>query len=312
MLLVACARPNPLFAVESSETGDATADDDAGATFGPSTASTTGMNPNGSAEGTAATAGGQDGTGGSATESDDDDDDAEVTGDDDDAEVTGDDDDDTTDGTVVSPCCESSDLPGCADEEIETCVCALDSFCCDTQWDAMCINIATASCGAMCPNEGDCCLASPALGCGEPLVEACVCELDASCCDEAWNTTCAQTAAEACGAECFSDTDCCAVNPGVPGCGDTAVWGCVCTADPFCCSAAWDALCVVEAVACRACPAAPPGDCCVPSLNGGCTDAAGGPGVMNCVCQFDPTCCAAEWSEMCVLTAQDMCSLACV
>ena len=51
-------------------------------------------------------------------------------------------------------CCEpagSNGCPGCNDEDIETCVCDIDPFCCDTEWDEFCILNGEASCGLMCP-----------------------------------------------------------------------------------------------------------------------------------------------------------------
>jgi hypothetical protein len=50
--------------------------------------------------------------------------------------------------------------------------------------------------------------------------------------------------------------DCCTVGDG-PGCGDPAVQACVCAADPFCCSTAWDAMCV-QGVGTHGCGTCPP------------------------------------------------------
>lgn len=48
--------------------------------------------------------------------------------------------------------------------------------------------------------------------------------------------------------------DCCTVHP-APECNDTTINDCVCAADPFCCSAEWDANCVglVESIPCGSC-----------------------------------------------------------
>jgi hypothetical protein len=44
--------------------------------------------------------------------------------------------------------------PGCVDEGIETCVCALDSWCCEFNWDRKCAITATNFCGLACTEIG--------------------------------------------------------------------------------------------------------------------------------------------------------------
>jgi hypothetical protein len=46
-----------------------------------------------------------------------------------------------------SNCCMASDVTGCSDPDIETCVCGMDSYCCDTEWDSICVNEAVNLCG---------------------------------------------------------------------------------------------------------------------------------------------------------------------
>jgi len=48
-------------------------------------------------------------------------------------------------GTGVS-CYQPHATPGCANQTCCTTICALDPFCCDTQWDSICVNGANASC----------------------------------------------------------------------------------------------------------------------------------------------------------------------
>jgi Bacterial pre-peptidase C-terminal domain len=48
-------------------------------------------------------------------------------------------------------CCVAGDGPGCDDPTIEACVCGADPFCCDQEWDAMCVaGVETHACGT-CP-----------------------------------------------------------------------------------------------------------------------------------------------------------------
>ena len=49
-----------------------------------------------------------------------------------------------------SCCIDNSGAPGCDVPEIEACVCAIDGFCCDTEWDGICVDQAVADCNADC------------------------------------------------------------------------------------------------------------------------------------------------------------------
>jgi hypothetical protein len=122
-------------------------------------------------------------------------------------------------------CCEVQLTPGCEVPEIEACVCTLDSFCCDTQWDGLCVSEAENPCGADCSGDtdsgvststglvsssgassggdaGDCCLDHPAPGCEDPEIETCVCTIDTFCCDTVWDGLCVNEAIADCGAAC--------------------------------------------------------------------------------------------------------------
>ncbi len=48
-------------------------------------------------------------------------------------------------------CCEANGTPGCDDAELTECVCALDPFCCENEWDDLCAGAAVDQCGAQCP-----------------------------------------------------------------------------------------------------------------------------------------------------------------
>jgi hypothetical protein len=49
----------------------------------------------------------------------------------------------------------------------------------------------------------------------------------------------------------------CCIQKTVPGCNNSTIQQCVCAADPYCCSTAWDGICVgeVEDLGCGKCPA---------------------------------------------------------
>lgn len=174
-------------------------------------------------------------------------------------------------GTPVEPgdCCVAATAPGCNNATCEACVCALDAFCCDTSWDALCVDQATIDCAAecACAAPGDCCTAATTAGCSVAACETCVCALDAFCCDTAWDDICVDEAATACPTECgcqpSTGGECC-VTATTPGCAVAACETCVCTLDAFCCETSWDEVCVGEAA--NECQA----DCgCDPGTNTG-------------------------------------------
>jgi hypothetical protein len=45
-------------------------------------------------------------------------------------------------------CCELGHGPGCSDPDIEACVCAVDAYCCEVEWDTICVNeVISLGCG---------------------------------------------------------------------------------------------------------------------------------------------------------------------
>jgi len=52
--------------------------------------------------------------------------------------------------------CSESTSPGCGGCACETCVCGLDSFCCTTAWDYLCVDACQNSCGGCGGGGGDC------------------------------------------------------------------------------------------------------------------------------------------------------------
>lgn len=55
-------------------------------------------------------------------------------------------------GLCATDCCSPGgpDDPGCQDSSIEACVCDQDAFCCESDWDQLCVDQAVDSCGAVC------------------------------------------------------------------------------------------------------------------------------------------------------------------
>ena len=98
--------------------------------------------------------------------------------------------------SCFGPCCNTHPYPGCADKTIQAAVCAVDPFCCNVEWDSICVGRVTSAAGDSC----DCCEGhADATGCyvpGLPVVQRqdvsdCVCEIDPFCCDVNWDGVCA-------------------------------------------------------------------------------------------------------------------------
>ncbi|MGB0592581.1 MAG: hypothetical protein ACPGU1_23130 [Myxococcota bacterium] len=64
--------------------------------------------------------------------------------------------------------CASAISPGNGDPDVQACVCDLDPYCCNSAWDAACIDEAQANCGLVC-------------NCLEASEEALACETNADC-----------------------------------------------------------------------------------------------------------------------------------
>lgn len=98
-------------------------------------------------------------------------------------------------------CCVAGDAPGCADATVQACVCGQDSYCCDTAWDAVCVDevgsLGCGTCGAGGSDGGDgggtastCCEQQDGAGCPDTTVQDCVCAVDDYCCTTFWDLTC--------------------------------------------------------------------------------------------------------------------------
>lgn len=95
--------------------------------------------------------------------------------------------------------------PGCGDgvcEFEEVCACEQDCGGCPPKCgDGVCArpHEDCTTCIEDCSRcDGDCCEAHPGFGCRHPEVVDCVCAMDAFCCDQMWDTLCAEQAASQC------------------------------------------------------------------------------------------------------------------
>lgn len=204
-------------------------------------------------------------------------------------------------------------------------VCALDPYCCDTEWDINCVDAAVGieacgcsyECGDTC--AGDCCRAHDNGSCDDAECCALICASDPYCCDTLWDSVCASEAR----ARCTGKTDACPLPPcgsdllpsccvpsDVPNCSNESCCEAVCALDPFCCTTAWDTTCVLAAAGNAACDCQ--GPVCGDPTAGSCFTVHDDPfcdeaGCCQLVCSFDTACCSVSWDADCVALAQFFC-----
>ncbi|MCA9291352.1 MAG: hypothetical protein KDA25_09495 [Phycisphaerales bacterium] len=112
-------------------------------------------------------------------------------------------------GPGAGPCDIPNGSPGCDDVACCEAVCAVDPFCCDTEWDQICANEAAEICavqGPCGPGAGPFDVPNGSPGCDD--VECCetVCAVDPFCCETEWDQICANEAIDLCGGP---PTTCC-------------------------------------------------------------------------------------------------------
>ncbi len=120
-----------------------------------------------------------------------------------DDDTTGDPDDDGTTGEpeMEGPCCAATPgEAGCASDAIESCVCAFDEYCCNNNWDYLCVQEAASMCDAQCID--DCCETHEEPGCLQNAITDCVCDFDEFCCNQEWDQQCLDEAMNDCNLEC--------------------------------------------------------------------------------------------------------------
>jgi hypothetical protein len=101
-----------------------------------------------------------------------------------------------------------------------------------------------------------CCDPVMAPGCADATIEAAVCAYDPYCCSTYWDALCTQHIEPLGVGTCPNRLPPCCTMTSSPGCGDDVmIESAVCAADAYCCTTAWDSLCVgeVESVAGGSC-----------------------------------------------------------
>ncbi len=213
--------------------------------------------------------------------------------------------DTTACGDFTGDCCSAHvGQPGCDDDNCVAYICGNDSFCCNTNWDAMCAAAAATGCANCNPDV-----------CGNNLIDVAgeVCDgvdLAGEDCStqgfDAGTLGCADDCTGLDTSGCFDAGDCCSAQA-TADCNDAACSDAVCSADAFCCATAWDSACANEALGlCTVCDGGA-GDCCNDTGDVGCNDAL----CVETICGFgglDPTCCSVSWTAACTALAGANCA----
>jgi len=115
-----------------------------------------------------------------------------------------------TPGTCNHDVCTAGDALGANCGTCEANVCAHDPFCCNNEWDALCVSHVTTQCGPnVCGGGGgnnntNCahseCTAGPALTASCSTCATAVCQADPYCCNNQWDSICVGKVNQECGA----------------------------------------------------------------------------------------------------------------
>ena len=124
-------------------------------------------------------------------------------------------------GEVGSVCGQSCSGPTCSHDECKvgtnltdgcdacvTQICAIDSYCCSTSWDRLCVGEVGTICGKSC--GGSTC-SHPICSTGGKLTSGCdpcatkVCAADSYCCSTSWDSICVGEVGSICGQSCTAN-----------------------------------------------------------------------------------------------------------
>jgi hypothetical protein len=131
-----------------------------------------------------------------------------------------------------------------------TSICGVDPYCCTTAWDSICVGEVGSVCGKSCTTQcahDDCKTGTNlANGCDACVTE--ICAVDSYCCSTAWDRLCVNEVGSVCGKSCSGNSCAHAICTA----GGNLANGCdpcvtqICTVDSYCCTTAWDSICVGE------------------------------------------------------------------
>ncbi len=149
----------------------------------------------------------------------------------------------------VGSCFAAHGTPGCDNTACCEAICQADPFCCDNQWDTICVDEANelcAGCGGV--GTGSCFSAHGTPYCDRASCCDVVCSADSYCCNNQWDTICVNEANLYCASCGGSATGSCYETHAWGYCDNAACCDTVCAVDSYCCDSLWDSICVHEAL----------------------------------------------------------------
>lgn len=144
-------------------------------------------------------------------------------------------------------CCSPQNTPSCNPTEVAQCVCQFDAYCCNTEWDELCVEQVTSlGCGS-CGAGGSGGFGGGGMGGfgGGPIGGF----------GGGGMGGFGGGPVGGFGGTGGGPAGNCCVPTSTPSCSNPSVAQCVCQVDPFCCQVQWDSLCVseVESLGCGSC-----------------------------------------------------------
>jgi hypothetical protein len=242
-------------------------------------------------------------------------------------------------GPGAGNCCVPHASPGCNDLSCCSAVCDFDPFCCDTQWDNICVSEAQKLCGGLCTGGGpanDQCANAQPVGNGTIAFSTVGATTDGppeQLCDFAGNNQVSQDVWFCYTAPCSGavTVDLCQSSFDTKVAIYAPLTSCICPTSPSA-IACNDDFCGGNGLQSRVTFVASPGDqylfrvggfgpavgdvvmtvscdsaCCVGQAGPGCGD----PRCESCVCAIDPFCCEVLWDNICASEAAKQCNAAC-
>jgi hypothetical protein len=150
-------------------------------------------------------------------------------------------------GFGTGPCYEVHAAAGCTYGPCCATVCGVDPFCCDKEWDQICVDQANDFC-AQCGDTASSCYGEHAgTGCADESCCALVTAADGGCGNVSWDADCVRLALELCAGCGSPDAGGCWTAHAGTGCSDGDCCLAVCGVDPYCCDTEWDQICVDQA-----------------------------------------------------------------
>ena len=218
-------------------------------------------------------------------------------------------------GDSDKPCEFAHDGAGCEQVSCCTSVCTVDPYCCEVEWDNICVQQALVSCSFEQANcgvggSGPCQVANNGPGCTDAACCESVCKVMPECCVVVWDEECANLAVVQCNHCGDPQAGSCWAAHSLGGCEHAECCELVCATSPECCALQWDNFCAAQAIAaCGDFFATLCGDdsarsCFVESPVPGCADGT----CCELICaSYDPFCCEERWDASCVYTATIFC-----